>query len=254
MIRYWLYRIGRFRTPVLFVGLALLVRWLLESTLHGSLPYAFFYAAIVLTAWNSGVWEALLSVVLGWLAAEWFFVEPQVLFSTSPEALVGDGLYFFTGLAIVWFMKAEQVALDRAVSSAVEAHRWQDKLEQERASHKEMLATHPLLVHIVETSPDASFSLTTESRILTWNAAAQKFIGYTGQEAVGQLASSILPPEERPRAEEMLRALQCGRQTTQHWQTSLNRKDGTRIPASLAASAARDAGGKVVGIAVVVRP
>jgi len=39
------------------------------------------------------------------------------------------------------------------------------------------------MTSIVETWQDAIFSLTTESRKLSWNAAAEKLLGYTRQEA-----------------------------------------------------------------------
>ena len=230
------------------------MRWLLEPALHGKLPYSFFYVAIILTAWNAGVWEAVVAVVLGGLAAEWFFVEPRWSFAiTGTEGWVGDGLYFFTGLGIVWFVRSERAARRRALTSAVEARRLRDDLEAEKAHHKEAHATQELLAHIVETWPDAIFSLTTEGRVMTWNAATEKLLGYSGKEAAGQPLAFIVPPEERSKAEQMLDTVQRG-EPGQQWQTTLNRKDGSRVEVSLTASAARDAEGKVIGVSLVARP
>jgi PAS domain S-box-containing protein len=254
VIRYWLYRLRRFGVPFFFVGLALLARWLLEPALHDKLPYSFFYAAIVLTAWNAGVWESLVAVALGWLAAEWFFVEPRgSLFSTRPEALLGDGLYIFTGLAIVWFMKSEQAARQRALTSAVEGRKLREELEAEKAHHSEKHATQDMLVHIVETCQDAIFSLATDGMIMTWNAATEKLLGFSAQEALGQPLALIVPPEEGPKAEQILGTLQRGG-PDQQWQTRLNRKDGSRVAVSLTATSARGPGGKAIGVSVVAHP
>ena len=93
MIAYWLCRLGRSVFPILFVGLALLARWLLEPALQGKLPYAFFYVAIILTAWCTDIWETILAVVLGWVAAEWFFVEPRwSLLISGTAGWVGVGV------------------------------------------------------------------------------------------------------------------------------------------------------------------
>jgi PAS domain S-box-containing protein len=254
LIRYWLYRLSRFGVPVFFVGLAFLARWLSEPVLHGRLQHSFFYIAIVLTACIAGVWEAVAAVVLGWLVSEWFFVEPQSsLVTTGAGGWMGDVLYFFTGLAIVWFMRSERAARGRALTSAVEARKWREDLEAEKARHQEAYATQELLAHIVETWQDAIFSLTTEGRVMTWNAATEKLLGYSGKEAAGQPLAFIVPPEERSKAEQMLGTVQRG-EPGQQWQTTLNRKDGSRVEVSLTASAARDAEGKVIGVSLVARP
>lgn len=110
-----------------------------------------------------------------------------------------------------------------------------------------------MLVHIVETSPDAVLSLTNEGRIMTWNAAAEKRFGFSEQETIGQPLALILPPEERAEAEKILQTVQHPG-AAQHWQTRLTCKDGSRVPVSLIAAAARDAGGEIVGVSLVASP
>jgi PAS domain S-box-containing protein len=223
----------------------------LDPVLHDKIPYSFFYVAIVLTAWNAGVWEALVAVVLGGVAAEWFFVAPRgSLAATGAEGWLGDGLYFFTGLAIVWFMESAQAARERGLTSAIEARRWREELEAERARQQEAHATQALLANIVANSRDAIICLTPEGRITTWNAAAQKLFGYSGQEVVGQPLVLILPPEERSKAEQILGSLQRG-EAAQPWRITLNRKDGTRVEVPVTTAAARDAEGKIIGVSIV---
>jgi len=114
------------------VGLALGLRWLLEPVLQGKLPYSFFYVSIIVTAWIAGIWEAVLAVVLGFLAAEFFLIEPRWSLAVSgADGWLGGLLYFFIGLAIVWFSKSEQAARLRELTTAVEARKRQEELEHE---------------------------------------------------------------------------------------------------------------------------
>jgi PAS domain S-box-containing protein len=232
---------------VLFVSLVLIARLLLDPVLQARLPYAFFSAAVLVTAIFAGVWETLLALILGFLAAEWFIIEPRSSFMISGALGWLAAIFYFTiGLGIVWFKRSESAAERQALASDIALLDRLKELDRERA----LRAT---LAHIVETGPDAVFSLTIEGRIMTWNAAVEKLLGYSGKEATHHPLAFIVPPEDRPRAEQMLGAVQRG-EPNQSWQTTLNRKDGSRVEVSLAASAARDAQGKVVGVSVVARP
>ena len=45
--RFFLHHLGSYALVLLFVGLALWIRWLLEPSLHGRVPYGFFLVAVV---------------------------------------------------------------------------------------------------------------------------------------------------------------------------------------------------------------
>jgi PAS domain S-box-containing protein len=225
----------------------LLARLLLEPALQGRLPYVFFTGAVLFTAVYTGIWATLLALILGFLAAEWFIVEPRSSFMISgTHGWLGALLYFIIGLGIVWFKRSENAAQTQTLASDIAHIDRLKELDRERALRATM-------TNIVETSPDAIFTLTTESRIMSWNAAAEKLLGYTRHEAVGQPLDSILPAQERTQAEQILGTLQRGR-PTQQWRTTLSRKDGTHLQATLNGGSARDADGKVVGVSVVARP
>ena len=232
---------------ILLVGLMLLARLLLEPALQGRLPYVFFSGAVLFTAIYTGIWETLLALILGFLAAEWFIVEPRNSFMISgTHGWLGALLYFVIGLGIVWFKRSEDAAHLQTLASNIAYVDRLKELDRERALRATM-------TNIVETSPDAIFTLTTENCIMSWNASAEKLLGRTRQEAVGQPLASLLPPQERANAEQTLGTLQRG-QPTQHWQITLNRKDGSRVDVWLTATTARDAENKVVGLSVVARP
>jgi PAS domain S-box-containing protein len=232
---------------ILSVGLMLLARLLLEPALQGRLPYVFFSGAVLVTALYTGIWETLLALILGFLAAEWFIVEPRASFMISgTHGWLGALLYFIIGLGIVWFKRSENTAQLQTLASNIAYLDRLKELDRERALRATM-------TNIVENSPDAILALTTDNRIMSWNAAAEKLLGYTRHEAVGQPLDVILLAQERKQAQQILGTLHRGR-PTQQWRTTLSCKDGTQLQASLNGASARDADGKVIGVSLVARP
>ena len=80
-------------------------------------------------AWWGGLGPTLFALVLGYLAADWFFIPPHHAFSALN--LANTGTYFFVGLATAFFTQMMHSAQDRAEASAAEARDRQGELERE---------------------------------------------------------------------------------------------------------------------------
>ena len=110
---------------------------------------------------------------------------------------------------------------------------------------------HRLLVESVQDY--AIFALDTDGYILSWNAGAQRFKGYTADEIVGK-HFSIFYPQERIASGfpqyELREAARTGRFEDEGWRI---RKDGSRFWASVVITALRDSTGALVGYAKVTR-
>lgn len=105
---------------ILSLVLALLLRLLLEPVLQGRLPYGFFCAAVLFAAMFAGIWETLLVLILGFLAAEWFIIEPLYSFMIEDtRGWLGAMMYFVIGLGIVWFKRSEAAAELQALASDI---------------------------------------------------------------------------------------------------------------------------------------
>ncbi len=99
----------------------------------------------------------------------------------------------------------------------------------------------------------ALFLLDSEERVVNWYAGATRIFGYDADEAIGQHASFLYPPEELLRKtvqEDCHRATVEGHIGVEGWRV---RKDGSRFWANAITMALKDANGVLQGFARVVR-
>ncbi len=122
----------RYGAAVASVLVATIARLLLHPTLGHLYPFGTLYVTVTFTAWYGGLGPALLALVLGTLAAAFFFIAPTPSFSIGDEAnLVGLALYLFVGLTAAFLSESLRAARRRAEESAQEAKEKQGELEQE---------------------------------------------------------------------------------------------------------------------------
>jgi PAS domain S-box-containing protein len=99
----------------------------------------------------------------------------------------------------------------------------------------------------------ALMQLDTEGRIVSWNVGAERVLGYSEAEILGQSASVFFTPEDiagREPEKELERAAATGRSMDDRWQL---RKDGTRFWASGVLTSMPDTKGRLRGFAKVMR-
>jgi PAS domain S-box-containing protein len=97
----------------------------------------------------------------------------------------------------------------------------------------------------------AIFALDPAGHVLSWNAGAERFKGYTASEIIGKHFSVFYPIEDRWKPPlELEVATETGRFEEEGWRV---RKDGTRFWANVVITALRDEHGTLVGFAKVTR-
>lgn len=126
-----------------------------------------------------------------------------------------------------------------------ERRRWEEQ-DSSRALSARLLAS------IVESSDDAIISKSLEGIIQSWNAGAERLLGYSAEEAVGRHISLIIPPDRMAEEDHIIASLRAGRRV-EHFETERVRKDGTLIQLSLTVSPVRDAEGNVTGASKIAR-
>jgi len=134
---------------------------------------------------------------------------------------------------------------DGAVVGTSVIHR--DLTEEKRA-----LAASQRMAAIVEYSQDAMISRTIDGIITSWNPAAERMFGYSGEEIIGKSINLLIPAEQAGEQISLLAKLSAGR-PIENWETIRIRKDGTRFTVSLTLSPIRDDHGAIVGASVICR-
>src|SRR5207248_10855456 len=83
-----------YAVAVLATGLALLARLALDPLLGDRQPFCTFYFAVAAAAWAGGLRPALLAVLLGSLAGDFFFVTPRYVLAVPDPADMAGRLRF----------------------------------------------------------------------------------------------------------------------------------------------------------------
>jgi PAS domain S-box-containing protein len=125
-------------------------------------------------------------------------------------------------------------------------------LGSERARGPRTDEPHGLYRLLVDSVRDyAIFALDPTGHVLSWNAGAQRFKGYTADEIIGKHFSIFYPLEDKWKPPmELDIATATGRFEEEGWRL---RKDGSRFWANVVITALRDERGTLVGFAKVTR-
>mgnify|MGYP003340326991 CR=1 FL=1 len=107
------------------------------------------------------------------------------------------------------------------------------------------------LAAIVEYSNDAIMSRSLDGIILTWNAGAERMLGYTAAEAIGKCSDILVPPHRIPNRVEVTNALLSG--STVIRESDRLTKDGREIEVRSSHSPIRDSAGNVIASSVILQ-
>ncbi len=122
------------------LAIAFLIRLALDPVLKNSPVKHVFITFIVATtfvAWYSGFIPSLITATLGFLLADYVFLEPRFSFSLAPHQYLDTMLPpILVSLTIVLFGRSMHIAREKADAHAREAIENQQKLEEEIAERK----------------------------------------------------------------------------------------------------------------------
>jgi len=108
------------------------------------------------------------------------------------------------------------------------------------------------LAAIVEYAEDAVIGCTLEGIITSWNAGAERLVGYSRPEVVGQTPEFLIPPEGLPAVAQLLERVARGERISKY-RMVVKSQSGKPLDISVSLSAVWDAHGSVCGIAIVAR-
>jgi PAS domain S-box-containing protein len=122
-----------------------------------------------------------------------------------------------------------------------------DVTEQRRA-----FETAQRLASIVENSDDAILGFTLDGVITSWNPAAERLFGYSGEEVIGRPGWFLTPAERADETRTVMEQVMTGR-PVDHLETLRVRRDGRVIPVSITASPIRGPDGSIIGGSTIAR-
>jgi PAS domain S-box-containing protein len=108
------------------------------------------------------------------------------------------------------------------------------------------------LATIMESSRDAIIGRDLEDTITSWNASAEKLLGYTADEVVGHSFARVVPPEKRSELHQVEQQILAG-EHPEHYETTRLAKDGRKVPVSVTSAPIRDAKGGIIGMSSIAR-
>jgi PAS domain S-box-containing protein len=107
-----------------------------------------------------------------------------------------------------------------------------------------------ILAAIVSSANDAIIS-TRDGVIQTWNKGAERLLGWSAAEAIGQHVKMLMPPTHRDEMRDISTRLNRG-EPVPHFDTVRQRKDGSLVDVSLAISPVK-LDGQVIGASAILR-
>jgi PAS domain S-box-containing protein len=222
----------RYGFAVLMVALAAAITWVFPL-LGSRIPFALFYAAVILSTWYGGKNPGLLTTALSALVSAYLFLGvPYSLSRTLEEALL-LGVFLLVSLVITFLTERAQ----RAES-------------KERASREQLLTT-------LKSIGDAVIATDAQGRVTFMNEVAQTLTGWKLGEAVGRelrQVFQIINEETRNEVESPVeKVLREGRIVGLANHTLLIAKDGTEIPIDDSGAPMRDEEGNINGVVLVFR-
>ena len=148
------------------MAVALVLRALLDPWLGAQLPFVFVFGAIIVATWYGGVVPALAAAAVGYLGADWLFVEPRHVLTLSWAPAVG---YWVSVLLIV------------ALGGAM--HRARSRAERSEARLRDFMDHSPAYVLIKDEAGRYAFL----------NRAAEELLGVTPGGWQGKTGADLLP-------------------------------------------------------------
>ena len=124
--------------------------------------------------------------------------------------------------------------------------------QQTRQALAELASADAHFRSLVESSDDAIISATPDGFVTSWNAAAERLLGYSCQEILGQSVNLFVPPHRRVESVDIRRRALSEGSGRRSFETERIHKDGTLVPVTLTASPIYD-GDTITGVSAILR-
>jgi PAS domain S-box-containing protein len=217
----------------LVTAAAVLLRWLLDPFLGDTMPLVTLYGAVAASVWVGGYGPAVVSMLVGYAASQWLFIEPRGEISLEGVAIVGLLAYLLSCVLIIAIGETMRRAQRRS----------RDSTELLRVTLKSI--------------GDAVITTDTRGDVTYLNEVAEVLTGWPLDDARGRPLESVFKivnetsgaPVENPATRALREGIVVG--LANH--TVLIRRDGEKCPIDDSAAPIRDEQGRVSGCVLIFR-
>ncbi len=235
----------RYGIALLCVGGAIVARLLMTPVFHERLPLFTFFPAVVIAAAAGGIGPALVTSIVGYLAAYYLFIAPNhqlTAIRDTPEAPVVAFFFVLVGLITGWLHESAHRARRRADASRRVAEERAGALDREMAQRR---VTEDRLRLALSHAPVIIYGCDRELRY-TWIANLPR--SYRSELLIGKRDDDLLGIERVGRLMEFKRrVLETGKGDRYHATWLI---DGKPRRFHVIAEPVRDAAGTVTGLTV----
>ena len=225
-------RLQRYGIALAAVGVAFVATYLTWPFLK-STPWAFFFAAVMVSAWFGGLGPSIVATTLIAVIGRYFFIEPYGSFTLGRNALIPTLVFIGVSLFISFLASVRRRA---------EAF--------ERGERRRFQAT-------VTSMGDAIIATDASGRVTFMNGVAEELIGWKLLEADGRrLEEVFVIINEKTRQatpNPVKKVLETGRIQGLANHTILIAKDGSERPIDDSAAPIKDDQGEITGVVLVFR-
>ena len=124
----------RYGVAALAVGVALLVKLLLDPLTVQDTPFLLVFGAIIVSAWYGGLGPGLMATGISVLATDYFFLYPRGSFSGFGVEGIDVAVFLLEGVLVSVLTSSLRSARDRARRSTLEARSHRGESARERGA------------------------------------------------------------------------------------------------------------------------
>ncbi|HLL73915.1 MAG TPA: PAS domain S-box protein [Pyrinomonadaceae bacterium] len=168
--------LARYGAALAAVGAAFAVTYLAQEPLGRRVPFAFFYAAVVVATFYGGLRVGLLAVAASAALADYFFLPPQSALTLDPVGLLQIAVFLFVSLLVC-------VMIERSKRAEAGRERLREsEYAARRASDEARAAT----AGILESVTDGFFAFDRDWRFTYVNSEGARTLGRPAAELIGK--------------------------------------------------------------------
>ena len=125
-------------------------------------------------------------------------------------------------------------------------------VSERRRAEKALLESEARKRAIVESALDCIIATDSQGRVIEFNPAAERTLGYAREEAIGRRIYQLIVPKRLAarHRQAFARALQAGAPAGVRFETVARRKDGSELPVEMALSSFVDAGEAMLSVSI----